>query len=179
MPRRFESGAHVLERPHVVRAIGELDEQDADVLRHRHDHLAEVLRLLLLLRVPGGELRELRHAVDEVGDLGPEELRDVLLRREGVLDRVVQEAGDDRRLVEAHLGEQARHLERVDEVRLPGLADLALVDLRGVDVGLLDQIQVGVRVIPTHAIQDVIEAKQGPTKKPIRRLGGRQAYAIL
>src|SRR5262249_31984187 len=35
--------AHELERSHVVDAIAELDEKDADVLRHRDDHLAEVL----------------------------------------------------------------------------------------------------------------------------------------
>ena len=36
------------ERPHVVRAVGELHEDHADVARHREEHLAEVLRLLLL-----------------------------------------------------------------------------------------------------------------------------------
>ena len=40
----------VVERPHVVRAVGELDQDDADVARHREDHLAEVLGLLLLAR---------------------------------------------------------------------------------------------------------------------------------
>ena len=38
----------VLDRPHVVQAVGELDEDDAYVLRHRDDHLAVVLGLGLL-----------------------------------------------------------------------------------------------------------------------------------
>ena len=42
-------GRHVLERPHVVEAVAELDEQDADVVRHGDDHLAEVLRLPVFL----------------------------------------------------------------------------------------------------------------------------------
>src|SRR5256885_1059801 len=42
-------GLHVLEGPHVVGPVGELDEDDANVLRHRDQHLAEVLGLLLLL----------------------------------------------------------------------------------------------------------------------------------
>mmetsp|Transcript_11000 Transcript_11000/g.24960 ORF Transcript_11000/g.24960 Transcript_11000/m.24960 type:complete len:340 (-) Transcript_11000:868-1887(-) len=39
---------HELERPHVVGAIGELDEDHSDVSRHGDDHLAKVLCLLLL-----------------------------------------------------------------------------------------------------------------------------------
>ena len=54
----------VLQRPHVVGAVGELDQDDADVARHREDHLAEVLRLLLLA---AGEvdLADLGDAVDQ------------------------------------------------------------------------------------------------------------------
>ena len=52
--------AQVGQRPHVVQPVGQLDDDDADVLRHRHDHLAVVLGLGLLA---GGEL-DLR----ELGD---------------------------------------------------------------------------------------------------------------
>ena len=64
----------VLDRPHVVEAVGELDEDDADVLRHRDDHLPVVLGLRLLTaleRDPG----QLRDALDELGDLGPNSAR--------------------------------------------------------------------------------------------------------
>ena len=56
--------AQVLDRPHVVQAVGELDEDDVGVLRHRDDHLAVVLRLGLLAAL---ELdpRQLRDALDE------------------------------------------------------------------------------------------------------------------
>ena len=40
--------AEVLDRAQVVEAVGELDQDDADVLRHRDDHLAVVLGLGLL-----------------------------------------------------------------------------------------------------------------------------------
>ena len=40
----------VVQRPHVVQAVGELDQDDADVVDHRQQHLAEVLRLPLLAR---------------------------------------------------------------------------------------------------------------------------------
>ena len=59
------SGGSARERPHVVEAVGELDEDDADVLRHRQEHLPDVLGLLLLER-DGRVLAELRDAVDEL-----------------------------------------------------------------------------------------------------------------
>ena len=37
------------DRPHVVEPVGELDEDDADVVRHRQEHLPDVLGLLLLV----------------------------------------------------------------------------------------------------------------------------------
>ena len=54
-----------IERAHVVQAIGQLDQHDAHVARHREQHLAEVFRLGVLL---GLELDavELGHPVDEV-----------------------------------------------------------------------------------------------------------------
>jgi len=50
--------AEVLDRAHVVQPVGELDQDHAHVLRHRHDHLAIVLRLRLLaaLEADPGEL---------------------------------------------------------------------------------------------------------------------------
>ena len=50
-----------------MEAVGELDDDDANVVAHGEEHLAKVPRLLLVHR---GDLdaRELGHAVDEVGD---------------------------------------------------------------------------------------------------------------
>ena len=63
--------AEVLDRAHVVEPVGELDQDDPDVLGHRHDHLPVVLGLRLLA---ARELdpRQLRDALDELGDLGAE-----------------------------------------------------------------------------------------------------------
>ena len=51
--------ALVLDRAHVVEAVGELDQDDADVLRHRDDHLPVVLGVRLLAALEGrpGQLR--------------------------------------------------------------------------------------------------------------------------
>ena len=51
-------GAQIAERPHVVHAVGQLDHDDADILHHGEQHLAEALGLAVL----GGEDIELASA---------------------------------------------------------------------------------------------------------------------
>jgi hypothetical protein len=76
----------------LCEAIGELDEDDADVLRHRDDHLPVVLGLRLLAALEA-DPRQLRDAFDELGhvraELRAEVTRPIGL---GVLDDVVEEA---------------------------------------------------------------------------------------
>ena len=72
---RARRGGHELPRARVVETVGELDDEDADVLGHRDDHLPHGLRLRGLTV---GELVELRHPVDHRGDLGAEGLGELL-----------------------------------------------------------------------------------------------------
>ena len=152
---------HVLQSAHVVRAVGQLDENHANVARHGDDHLAEVFGLLLFLGDVGGQLGELGDAVDELGHLGAEQVGDVIHCRQRVFDRVVQQAGDDRRLVELELRQDAGHLERVDEVGLARLAHLPLMDLGAVDVSLLDDVEVGVGIVLLDPVENVVEPEHG------------------
>ena len=138
--------AEVLDRAHVVQAVGELDQDHAHVLRHRDDHLAVVLGLRLLAAL---ELdpRQLRDALDELRDLVAELGAHLLDVRVGVLDDVVQQRGGDRLLVEPQLGADLRGAPRmVDEV-LAGAALLSLVRGRGEAEGPREQVAVDVRVV--------------------------------
>ena len=146
----------VVQRPHVVEPVGELHEDDADVVHHRQQHLAEVLRLPLLARRER-DRAELRHPFDDVRDVGAEELLDPLDRRLGVLDDVVEQAGGDGDDVQLHVGEQVGDLERVDEVGLAGVAHLSLVLEGREDVGPPQQLDVGVRVVGPDLFDEVLE----------------------
>ena len=95
--------APVLGRAHVVEPVGELDQDDPRVVRHRHDHLPVVLGLGLLAALEA-DPRQLGDALDQVRDVGAELAADVVDRRLGVLDDVVEERGGDRLLVEVELG---------------------------------------------------------------------------
>jgi len=102
------------------------------------------------------------------------------------LDGVVEQAGDDGRFVQLELGEDPSHFERMDQVRFAGLADLALMDLGAIDVRLLDEVEVGVRVILRHPIENVVQSKHPgprhgleevdpPSRSPIQPLGCAQS----
>ena len=101
----------VLDRPHVVEPVGELDEDDAMVLGHRHDHLPVVLGLSLLAALEV-DPRQLRDALDEPRDVLAELVPHLLHRRVRVLDDVVEDPGRDRRVVAPQLGEDQRDAER-------------------------------------------------------------------
>jgi hypothetical protein len=109
--------AEILDRPHVVQPVRELDEDHPDVLGHRDDHLAVVLRLRLLaaLELNPGQLRD---AFDEPRDLLTELGTHVVDVGLGVLDHVVEQRSGERLLVEMELGADARNAYRVlDEIR--------------------------------------------------------------
>jgi len=150
--------AQVAERVHVVETVAELDEDDADVGRHRDDHLAVVLGLLLLLR---GEvhLGELGDAVDQHGDLGAELLLDPRDRRARVFDHVVQERRGDRDRVEVELGGVQRRADRMVDVGLAALALLTAVQQTGGGEGAHDELAVGVGIVAFDRSEELVEQR--------------------
>ena len=142
--------AEVLDRAHVVEPVGELDQDHAHVLRHRHDHLPVVLRLRLLAALEA-DPRQLRDALDELGDVGPERRPQLVEVGLGVLDHVVQQRGRDRLLVEVQLRADQRDAERMVDERLAGAPDLAAVRPLGLVEGAADQLLVDARVVGLDA----------------------------
>ena len=88
---RLEDAAVFFQRrqsAHVVQAVGQLDDNDADILAHGNEHLADGGRLLI------GEgfhldARDLGDAVDQLRHVRAELLLDQLAGHVGVLNRVV------------------------------------------------------------------------------------------
>ncbi len=130
-----------VEGAHVVKTVGELDEDDAEVLRHRHHHLADVLGLLLLVG-PDGDAAQLGHALDQVRHLRTELLLDLVGGEGGVLHGVVEQRRGERLSVELEVGEDGGDLERVVDVVLPRQAPLAAVGRGGSLVRLADELAI-------------------------------------
>ena len=140
-----------------MQAVGQLDEDHADVVDHGQEHLAHVLRLALLAR---GEidLADLGDALDDVRHLLAEFLLDLLDGDRGVFHRVVQQAGGDGDRVQLHVRQHVCDFQGVREVGLARGALLALVVAQGKIVGLADQLQIVARTVLPHLLQQVTEA---------------------
>ena len=139
------------QRAHVVQAVGELDDDDADVLGHRQEHFAQVLDLRVFLRLIRNA-RELRDAVDEPRDLLAELLGDLLAGDRRVFDDVVQQRGRDRLTVHLELGQDAGDGQRVLDVRLARGAPLTFVSGVGKLVDAHQPVRVGGRIVGTDAL---------------------------
>ncbi len=96
--------------------------------------------------------------LDDMGHFGTEVLLNLLNRRQRVFDDVVQQAGGDGDGIEPHVGQDARHLERVHQVRLAGMAHLPLVLQCGKHVGPAEELAFLVRGVGPHLLEKVFES---------------------
>ena len=146
----------ILERPHVVQPVGELDQDDPQVVGHRDDHLAVVLGLgvLAALELDPGQLGD---ALDEIRDLLSELGPYLVCTHVGVFDYVVEERSGDRLVVEPQLGTDLRDAERVVDERLTGAALLPLVCSRREVEGSREQLVVDVRVVRRDLGEQLLE----------------------
>ena len=151
----------VLEGAHVVQPIGELDDHDPHVLGHGHEHLSDVLGLLLLHRPGAAELRELRDAVDELRHLAAEALLDVGEREVGVLGDVVEQRGGQGLRVHLQRREVVGHRDRMRDVRLAGASKLALVRGDRRLVGAADQRRVEAGPVAGGLFDDLVDRVRG------------------
>ncbi|MNX96057.1 hypothetical protein D3C86_1283580 [compost metagenome] len=135
-------GRHEIERTHVVRAIGQLDQDHPHIARHRQQHLAEAFRLRLLAALEF-ELVQLGQAIHQFRDLGTEFLGQLALGDALVLHHVMEQRGHDRLDVQLPVRAQLRHRHRMGDVGLAALAVLAQVGLVGKLEGFAHQRLVG------------------------------------
>ena len=144
----------VRQRAHVVQPVGQLDEDDPDVLGHGQEHLPDVLRLLLLVGV-GGEARQLRHPIHEPGHVGAEALLDVGQREVRVLGHVVEQGGRGCDRVDAQVGQDLGRGDGMRDVRLAGGALLPGVGLGREAIGALDRLQIRLGIVLSEGLDQL------------------------
>ncbi len=105
-------GGKISKRPYVVEAVGEFHHDDANVIRHGEQHLAEILGLLFFFGCERN-LADLGYAIDDMSDFGAEKLFDFLERGQGVFDDVVQESDADGYRIHLLLRQKIRDFERM------------------------------------------------------------------
>ena len=139
-------GAQVAERAHVVETVGQLDDDDANVVDHGQQHFAKALGLPLF----GGEeieLAQLGDAIDAARYFFAEVLADLIDRHAGVFHQVVQQAGLDGDRIHAHAGENVGDHQRMHHVGFAGVPQLTLVKLAGGAEGLLYRGEIVARAV--------------------------------
>ena len=126
--------------------VGQFHHDDADVLHHGEHHFAEALRLAVL-RGRKIQLTQLGEAVYTAGHFLAELFADLLDGDAGVLHDVMQQPGFHGHDVHAHVGKDVGHHDRVEHVRLAGIAGLAFVIFLGEPERLLEHRKVVFRTV--------------------------------
>ena len=138
----------------VVQAVGELDQDDPDVVGHGQDHLADVLGLSLLLGLEV-HLADLGHALDDGADLGAELLGNLSDGGVRVLHGVMQQAGHDGCGVQAQVHQDVADLKRVGKVWLAREPDLPGMGRCGKNIGFLDERHIRWGKVRGRLVQNV------------------------
>ena len=158
------------QRTHVVQAVGKFDDDDADVLGHGEEHLAQRERLLLVHAIDF-DVGELGHAVDKLGHRLTEQARDISKRGLGILDGIMQQRGAHHIAVHLEVGQNDGHLDGMVDVHLARAALLVAVLLGGKAVGLLHLGEVVlIHIFEAQALQLVVA---------VRHNLGRQLIGML
>ena len=140
------------EGAHVVQTISQLDQNHTQVARHRQQHLAEALgrSFLPILEL---ELVELGDAVDQFGHGFAELTRDGGARERRVLERVVQDRGDQRFDIDPLLRKHRCHRDGMGDVGLAGSACLPCMCGRANRPGAAQQPVLVLRQVTGGALQ--------------------------
>src|SRR6266550_1611049 len=130
-----------LQRPDIVQAVGELDEDDAGILGNREQQLAVILDLPFLRRVEG-QVTDLGQAIDDFGDLLAELGLDVVNGNRGVLDNIVNQPAGDGGRIQLQIDEDLGDFDAMRDVPVSRQPLLALVGALAKPVGALQQLPV-------------------------------------
>ena len=133
---------HRAQGAHVVQAVSQLDQDDANIARHGQQHLAEILGLRVGLGLELDAI-ELGNTIDKLGDRFTKTRANVLGGDRGVLDHVVQQRRHQRLRIELPVGQDFRHRQRMRNIRFAAGALLPLVGGVTELVGLFNTADIG------------------------------------
>ena len=119
---------HKLHRAHIVQTISQLNQNDADIARHRQEHLAIVLNLAVLLR-DIFNFAQLRNTVNQIGYDCTELLLNIIKLIIRIFDYIMQKSSRQRFFVHLQADKNTHHANRVNDIRLAGLTLLLGVRL--------------------------------------------------
>ena len=87
--------AQMLQRPHIVETVCQFDQNNPNILRHGHQHLAMVFRQLLLVGFVL-DLAQLGNPIHNHAHIRPKLSFQIIQRRTGILNHIMQKAAGNR-----------------------------------------------------------------------------------
>jgi len=139
--RKLALARQRVQGPHVMQPVGQLHDDDADIVHHRKQHLADAFGLPLLARVQL-QLAQFGDAVHARRHFGAELFLDLFQAEAGVFHRVVQQPRDQAHHVHLHVGQDHGDVQRMDHIGLARLAHLIFVRIGGAAVGFFEESEV-------------------------------------
>ena len=132
---------HSAQCAHIVQAVGNLDKDNAHIVRQGEQHLAEILRLTRCVGIE--DARHLGQSIDHRCNLLAEDMLHILHRVVGILHHVVKEGCNHRFYAQTYLvNNNLCHCNRMQEVRLARTASYTLMCLLGKEIGTLDEVPI-------------------------------------
>lgn len=140
-----------MQRPHVMQAVSQFNQQHANVFRHCQQQLAKILRLFVVGRFLL-DFCQFRQTVDNLRHLVAEQFADFLDRRIGVFNRIVQQSRNNGHRIKLELGQDTGHLDRVRIIRVAGSAKLGAVLFHRENIRTVQGVFIGVGIIGFNQI---------------------------
>ena len=139
-----------------MRAVGELHQQHPHILAHRHQQLAEILRLGAARKGFDGKPAQLGDAVDKLRDITAEFGLQRFKRDIAILDSVVEQCGDNGILVQTHVRKNVCHGHGMREIGLSRRAGLAVMGNFAEFEGTRETAGIHGTIIGAHLFNDGI-----------------------
>ena len=117
---------HGFQRAHIVQTIGQLDENDTHIVRHCQQHFAKIFCLRIFAGLKQDAV-QFAQPIDQFRNRFTEFFGNLFGGGVGIFHHVMQQCGNDRLNIEVQGGQDARDSNRVGDIRIAGLARLALV----------------------------------------------------
>ena len=146
--------------------VREFDDDDADVFSHGEEHSANVLGLQITVdggwvRRVLGDVLQLRRAVHKLCYVRAKAALQFVVGHAAIFLHVVQKRRDDRVGIELKIGNGEGGIERVNDVRIAGLAKLSGMTVRREPIGLLDEVDAVIRQVGASTFEQTLEAFVG------------------
>ena len=129
---------HILHRAHIMQTVGQLNQYDADIARHRQKHFAIVFNLAVFL---GNifDFAQLGNTIYQICYYGAELLFDIFQLVIRILYHIMQEGSSQCFIIHLQSYKDAYNANRMDDVRFTGFTCLRSVRLSCQLIGLTDK----------------------------------------